>query len=78
MDAFDQTVNVKVMVATNRADTLDPALLHPERLDHKIEFSFARRQKRLVFQVCIAKMNVIDEVDLEDYVSRPDKISAAE
>ena len=29
-------------------------------------------------QVCTAKMNLSDEVDLEDYVSRPDKISAAE
>lgn len=31
-----------------------------------------------VLQVCTAKMNLSDEVDLEDYVSRPDKISAAE
>lgn len=29
-------------------------------------------------QVCTGKMNLSDEVDLEDYVSRPDKISAAE
>ena len=35
-----------------------------------------RRQKRLVFQVCTAHMNLSDEVDLEDFVSRPDKISA--
>lgn len=79
MDGFDQTVNVKVIMATNRADTLDPALLRPGRLDRKIEFPMPdRRQKRLVFQVCTSKMNLSDEVDLEDYVSRPDKISAAE
>ncbi|KAG6524177.1 hypothetical protein ZIOFF_014068 [Zingiber officinale] len=79
MDGFDQTVNVKVIMATNRADTLDPALIRPGRLDRKIEFPLPdRRQKRLVFQVCTAKMNLGDEVDLEDYVSRPDKISAAE
>ena len=37
-----------------------------------------RRQKRLVFQACTAKMNLSDEVDLENFVSRPDKISNAE
>lgn len=79
MDGFDQTVNVKVIMATNRADTLDPALLRPGRLDRKIEFPMPdRRQKRLVFQTLTSKMNLSEEVDLEDYVSRPEKISAAD
>eukprot|EP01095_Lingulamoeba_sp_RSL-Kostka_P016888 TRINITY_DN8483_c0_g1_i1.p1 TRINITY_DN8483_c0_g1~~TRINITY_DN8483_c0_g1_i1.p1 ORF type:complete len:393 (-),score=156.97 TRINITY_DN8483_c0_g1_i1:112-1290(-) len=79
MDGFDVTVNVKVIMATNRPDTLDPALLRPGRLDRKIEFPLPdRRQKRLVFQVLTSKMNLSEEVDLEDYVSRPDKITGAE
>merc|ERR1711871_1840400 len=79
MDGFDQTVNVKVIMATNRADTLDPALLRPGRLDRKIEFPNPdRRQKRLILQACTTNMNLSDEVDLEDYVNRAEKISAAE
>ena len=66
-------------MATNRHDTLDPALLRPGRLDRKIEFPNPdRRQRRLVFQTLTAKMNLSPDVDLEDYVSRPEKVSAAE
>jgi 26S proteasome regulatory subunit T3 len=75
MDGFDQTVNVKVIMATNRHDTLDPALLRPGRLDRKIEFPVPdRRQKRLIFQVCTSKMNLSDEVDLEDFIQRSEKV----
>merc|ERR1711918_6146 len=79
MDGFDQTVNVKVIMATNRVDVLDPAILRPGRLDRKIKFSYPdRRQKRLIFQVCTSKMNLSPEIDLEDYLARPDNISAGD
>ncbi len=69
----------QVIMATNRADTLDPALLRPGRLDRKIEFPMPdRRQKRLIFSTITGKMNLSDEVDLEDYIARPDKISGAD
>jgi len=53
--------------------------LRPGRLDRKIEFPEPdRRQKRLIFQTVASKMNLSEDVDLESYVSRPDKISAAD
>ncbi|KAJ9096349.1 26S proteasome regulatory subunit 6B [Naganishia friedmannii] len=68
MDGFDQGDNVKVIMATNRQDTLDPALLRPGRLDRKIEFPFpSRRERRLIFQTVTGKMNLAPDVDLEDY-----------
>ena len=79
MDGFDQSVNVKVIMATNRADTLDAALMRPGRLDRKIEFPMPdRRQKRLIFQTVTNKMNLSEEVDLEDYINRPEKVTAAD
>jgi 26S proteasome regulatory subunit T1 len=38
MDGFESRGNIKVLMATNRPDTLDPALMRPGRIDRKIEF----------------------------------------
>merc|ERR1712173_323223 len=79
MDGFDRTENIKVIMATNRHDTLDPALMRPGRLDRKIEFPFPdRRQRRLIFQTCTKKMNLADDVNLEELILKPHALSAAE
>lgn len=46
LDGFDSRGNIKVLMATNRPDTLDPALLRPGRLDRKIEFTLPDMQGR--------------------------------
>jgi 26S proteasome regulatory subunit T3 len=79
MDGFDQTSNVKVIMATNRADTLDPALLRPGRLDRKIEFPNLRdrRERRLIFTTIASKMSLAPEVDLDSLIVRNDPLSGA-
>merc|ERR1719189_3319930 len=39
LDGFDSRGNIKVLMATNRPDTLDPALVRPGRIDRKVEFN---------------------------------------
>ena len=46
LDGFDARGNIKVLMATNRPDTLDPALLRPGRLDRKVEFALPDLESR--------------------------------
>ncbi|CAH7676999.1 26S protease regulatory subunit 7 [Phakopsora pachyrhizi] len=45
LDGFDPRGNIKIM-ATNRPDTLDPALLRPGRLDRRVEFALPDNEGR--------------------------------
>jgi len=47
LDGFDDLGAVKVVMATNRPDTLDPALLRPGRLDRKIEIPLPNESNRV-------------------------------
>jgi 26S proteasome regulatory subunit T2 len=52
LDGFDSRGDVKVILATNRIESLDPALLRPGRIDRKIEFPLPDiKTRRRIFQV---------------------------
>lgn len=58
LDGFEARGNVKVLMATNRPDTLDPALLRPGRLDRKIEFALPDLESRTkIFEIHSKTLN---------------------
>ncbi|KAF4735473.1 26S protease regulatory subunit 7 [Perkinsus olseni] len=66
LDGFDARGNVKVLMATNRPDTLDPALLRPGRLDRKIEFSLPDLDGRThIFKIQARSMNMDRDIRFE-------------
>lgn len=62
LDGFSSDDRVKVIAATNRPDTLDPALLRSGRLDRKIELPHPNEPARArIMQIHSRKMNVDKE-----------------
>jgi len=57
LDGFDSRGDVKVILATNRIESLDPALLRPGRIDRKIEFPLPDiKTRRRIFQVGVTSI----------------------
>lgn len=66
LDGFKELDNVKVIMATNRPDILDPALLRPGRLDRKIEIPLPNEQgRREILKIHSMNMNSIEEIDYD-------------
>jgi len=60
LDGFEARGNIKVLMATNRPDTLDPALLRPGRLDRKVEFGLPDLEGRTHILKIHAKVMSVD------------------
>ena len=79
LDGFDYLGKTKIIMATNRPDTLDPALLRAGRLDRKIEIPLPNEVGRLEIMKIHASGVVIDgEVDFESVVKMSDGLNGAD
>ena len=79
LDGFDERGDVKVIMATNKIEVLDPALIRPGRIDRKIEFPLPdTKTKRHIFNIHTSKMTLAEDVDLEKFVMAKDELSGAD
>jgi len=79
LDGFDDRGDVKVIMATNRMESLDPAMIRPGRIDRKIEFPLPdEKTKRRIFQIHTSKMTLDESVNLEEFVIAKDDLSGAD
>ncbi|KAJ3124902.1 ATPase of 26S proteasome regulatory subunit 4 [Nowakowskiella sp. JEL0407] len=79
LDGFDSRGDVKVIMATNRIESLDPALIRPGRIDRKIEFPMPDfKTKRRIFNIHTSRMTLASDVDLEEFVMAKDDLSGAD
>lgn len=79
MDGFESKTDVKVILATNKIESLDPALLRPGRIDRKIEFPKPDlNTKKKILQIHTSKMNIDSQVKLDDLINSKDDLTGAD
>ena len=79
LDGFEATKNIKVIMATNRIDILDSALLRPGRIDRKIEFPPPNEEARLdILKIHSRKMNLTRGINLRKIAEMMPGASGAE
>ncbi|KAJ2812847.1 26S proteasome subunit rpt4 [Coemansia sp. 'formosensis'] len=79
MDGFDYLGKVKIIMATNRPDTLDPALLRPGRLDRKIEIPLPNEQGRTeIIKIHASGIAKHGDIDYEAIVKLSDGFNGAD
>lgn len=83
LDGFDDLGKVKMIMATNRPDVLDPALLRPGRLDRKIEIPLPNMAARIeILKIHAAKITKREgdghEIDYESIIKLADGFNGAD
>ena len=78
MSGFQENSGVIVLAATNRLDTLDPALTRPGRFDAKIEVGLPGRSERLdILKLHCRKKPLSEDVDLSRLAADTVRFSGA-
>lgn len=79
MDGFDKTTNIIVMAATNRPDTLDPALLRAGRFDRKVFVAVPTFDERIqIFNYYLQNKRIDPKVNISSLAKRTSGLVGAD
>ena len=79
LDGFESLGAVKIVMATNRPDILDPALLRPGRLDRKIEIPLPNESSRMeILKIHAHSITKRGDIDYESVVKLADGFNGAD
>ena len=79
MDGFDSSKGVVILAATNRPDSLDPALLRPGRFDRRIPVELPDLKGREeILKVHARKIKISDDVNFSDIAKAAPGASGAD
>ncbi|EGR32249.1 hypothetical protein IMG5_090980 [Ichthyophthirius multifiliis] len=79
IDGFDDLRRVKIVMATNRPDVLDPALMRPGRLDRKVEIPLPNEGSRLeILKIHANSITIKGEVDYESLAKLTEDFNGAD
>ena len=79
LDGFEELGKVKIIMATNRPDVLDPALLRPGRLDRKVEIPLPNENARTqILKIHASKLTKKDDIDYEAIVKLSEDFNGAD
>ena len=79
MDGFEENTGVMILAATNRPESLDPALTRPGRFDRRVPVELPDLQGReAILRVHAKKVNLSDNIDFEKIARMASGASGAE
>ncbi|KAL0731818.1 hypothetical protein Bca4012_027912 [Brassica carinata] len=79
LDGFNELDKVKVIMATNRPDVLDPALLRPGRIDKKIEFTLPNEDTRMrILKIHASGITKQGDIDYKKVVKMSEGFNGAD
>mmetsp|Transcript_48136 Transcript_48136/g.113531 ORF Transcript_48136/g.113531 Transcript_48136/m.113531 type:complete len:296 (-) Transcript_48136:272-1159(-) len=79
LDGYQELIDIKTIMATNRPDVLDPALLRPGRMDKKILIPLPDfKGKREILKIHLSRIKTKGDINFEKLISLSKNFNGAD